>query len=143
MKIKCTQCDTKIPTPHHLITNLAYRLKPHHKRNKYLRARLDMCVNVNIMTVSVYRLVFQDPDCKKLTPSKLQIGTNTTDTVNLVGSCVFYSVHPDTKCLQGVTFYLASNNSSVLLPYVTIFAFGLIQPCTRLDYLPTWSQPYY
>ena len=72
VKIQCTQANTKIPTPHHLITNLAYRLKPHHKRNQYLRARLDTCTNVNIMPVSVYKLVFQVPDCKKLAPSKLE-----------------------------------------------------------------------
>ena len=136
VKIQCTQANTKIPTPHHLITNLAYRLKPHHKRNQYLRARLDTCADVNIMPVSVYKLVFQDPDCKKLAPSKLEIGTYTTNTVKLVGSCVFYLVHPDTKCLQEVTFYVASNNGSVLLSCVTTLALGLIQPCTRLDYLP-------
>ena len=28
----------KIPTPSHLITNLAYKL-PHHTRNQYIRAR--------------------------------------------------------------------------------------------------------
>ena len=71
VKIQCKQTNTKIPTPHHLITNLAYRLKPHHKRNQYLRARLDTCANVNIMLVSVHKLLFQDPDCKKLAPSKL------------------------------------------------------------------------
>ena len=43
VKIKCTQANSKIPTPHHLIINLAYRLKPHDKRNQYLRARLDTC----------------------------------------------------------------------------------------------------
>ena len=32
-KIQCIQAHTKFPTLHHLITNLAYRLKPHHKRN--------------------------------------------------------------------------------------------------------------
>ena len=31
VKIKCTQANSKIPTPHHLITNLAYRLMPLHK----------------------------------------------------------------------------------------------------------------
>ena len=62
VKIQCTQVKVKIPTPHHLITNFAYRLKPHHKRNQYLRARLDTCANVNIMPVNVYKLVFQDPD---------------------------------------------------------------------------------
>ena len=29
VKIQCTQANCKIPTPHHLITNLVYRLKPH------------------------------------------------------------------------------------------------------------------
>ena len=89
------------------------------------------------MSTSVYKLVFQDPDCKKLAPSKLEIHTYTTNTVKLVGSCVFYLVHPETKHLQEVTFYVASNNGSVLLSYVTKLALGLIQPPTRLDYLPS------
>ena len=125
----------RFPPPYHLITNLAYRLRPHHKRNQYLRARLDTCVDVNIMPVSVYKLVFKDPDCKKLAPSKLEIGTYNTDAVKVIGSCVFYLVHPDTKCLQEVTLYVASYNGSVLLSCVTTLALGLIQPHTRLDYL--------
>ena len=133
--IQCTQANTKIPTPHHFITNLVCRLKPHHKRNQYMTARLDTCADVNIMPVSVYKLVFQDPDCKKPVPSKLEIGTYTSDTVKLVGSCVFYLVHPDTKCLQEATFYVASNNGSVLLSCATTLALGLIEPHTRLDYL--------
>ena len=57
VKIQCTQATSKIPTTSHLITNLADKLKPNHKRNQYLRARLDTCVNVNIMPASVYKLV--------------------------------------------------------------------------------------
>ena len=83
-----------IPTPSHLITNLAYRLKPHHTTNQYLRARLDTCTDVNIMPVSVYKLVFHDPDLKKLAPSTLEIGTSTNNTVKIVGSCLFYLIHP-------------------------------------------------
>ena len=49
VKIQCTKANTKISTPCHLITNLAYRLKPHHKRNQYLRAQVDTCADVNIM----------------------------------------------------------------------------------------------
>ena len=135
-KIQCTQASSKIPTTHDLITNLVYKLKPHHKRNKYLRATFDTCANVIIIPAGVYKLVFKDPDCKKLEPSKLEIGTYTTITVKLVGSCVFYLVHPDTKCLQEVTFYVTSNNGSVLLSCVTMLTLGLIQPHTRLDYLP-------
>ena len=135
-KIQCTQASCKIPTTSHLITNLVYKLKLHYKRNQYLRARLDTCANVNIIPASVYMLVFQDSDCKKLAPSKLEVGTYTTDRAKLVRSCMFYLVHPDTKCLQEVTFYVASNHDSVLLSCVTTLALGLIQPCTRLNYLP-------
>ena len=51
VKLKSTQVET--PAPQHLITNLAYKLKPH-KKTQCLRARLDTCSYVNIMPVSVY-----------------------------------------------------------------------------------------
>ena len=39
VKVKHTQANLqRIPRPTHLITNLAYRLKPQHTRNLYLRA---------------------------------------------------------------------------------------------------------
>ena len=80
--------------------------------------------------------MFQDPDCKKLAPcSKLKIRTYTTDKVKVVGSCVLYVVHLDAQCLQEVTFYVASNNGSVVLSCATMLALGLIQPHTSLDYL--------
>ena len=97
---------------------------------------MDTCADVNIMPASVYKLVFNDPELKKLSPSTLGIGPDTTDTVKIVGSCLFYLVHPDTKKLQEVTFYVAQNDGSVLLSCTTTLAFGLIQPHTRLDYLP-------
>ena len=52
---------------------------------------------------------------------------------------MFYLVHPDTKHLLEVTFYVASNNDSVLLSCMTTLALGLIQPHTRLDYVPPRS----
>ena len=58
------------------------------------------------MQASVYKLVFCDPDLKKLAPSRLEIGTYTTNTVKLVSSCTLHLVHPDTKHLQEVTFYV-------------------------------------
>ena len=85
---------------------------------------------------SVYKLVFNNPESKKLAHSDLEIGTYTTDTVKIVGSCLFYLVHPDTKKLQEVNFYVAKNDGSALLSCTTTLALGLIQPCTRLDYLP-------
>ena len=80
--------------------------------------------------------MFNDPEWKKLVPSTLEIGTYTTDMVKIVGSCLFYLVHPDTENVQEVTFHIAQNDGSVLLSCTTTLVVGLIQPCTRLNYLP-------
>ena len=105
VKIQGTQFKSKFPTPQHLITNLEYRLKPHHKWNLYLRARLDICADVNIIPASVYKLVFQDSDCRKLAPSKPEIGTYTNDTVKLVWIlCVLF----------GTSRYQSSTRSNIL-----------------------------
>ena len=55
-KSQCTEANVKISIPHHLITNLAYRLKPHHKRNQFLRVRLDTCADLAIRAVSFYHV---------------------------------------------------------------------------------------
>ena len=137
IKIKQKQAkEQKVPKATHLITNLAYRLQPHHHRNMYLRARLDTCADVNLMPASTYQLVLKDPKMQKLTPSNLQVGTYTTDSVKIVGTCKFYLVHPDTKKLLEITFYVAMNEGSVLLSCKTTLLLGLIQPRSRLDYTP-------
>ena len=135
-KVQCTQASfKKVPSPSHLITNLAYRLKPHHTRNHYIRERLDTCASVNIMPASVYRLVFKDPKLKKLASNTMDIGIYNTDTVKIVGSCIFYLVQPHTKTFQEVTFFVAENDGSDLLSCTTTLVLELIQPRTRLDYL--------
>ena len=64
---------------------------------------------------------------QKLTPSNLEIGTYTTDTVKIVGSCTFYLVHLNTKILMEVTFDVATNDGCVLLSCKTTLMLGLIQ----------------
>ena len=93
MQIQSSQAEgKKVPTPSHFITNLASKLKPHQTRNQYLSARLDTCADVDIIPASVYKLGFNDPELKNLAPSDLEIGTYTTDTLKIVGSCLFYLV---------------------------------------------------
>ena len=53
LQLQSIQVETKIPAPQHLITNLAYKLKPNHKKIQYLRARLGTCTDTNIMPVCV------------------------------------------------------------------------------------------
>ena len=88
------------------------------------------------MPVSVYRLLYHDHDLRKLAPSHIKIGTYTTDTVKILGSCIIYLLHPDSKKLKEAVFYIASNDGSVLLSCETSLALGLIQPRSRLDHLP-------
>ena len=56
LQLQSIQVETKIPAPQHLITNVAYKLKANYKKTQYLRARLDTCVDVNILPVSLYKL---------------------------------------------------------------------------------------
>ena len=138
VQLKYTQVETKIPAPQHLITNLAYKLKPNQKKTQYLRARLDTCADVNIMPVSVYKLVCKDPDCKKLAPSsKLHIGTCTTYKIKVIGSCTLFVVHPDTQCLKEVTFHVTSYEGSGVQSCATMLELSLIQPCKTLDFIPS------
>ena len=88
------------------------------------------------MPTSMYHLVFSDLNIKKLVPSKLQVGTYMTDTMKIIASCTFHLVHPDTKRLLETTFYVAMNDGSVLLSCKTTLLLGLLQPRSRLDYLP-------
>ena len=88
------------------------------------------------MPVSVYRLIYHDQDLKKLIPSKLKIGTYTTDTIKIIGTTTIYLLHPDSKKLVETTFYIASNEGSVLLSCNTSLTLGLIPSRPRLDYLP-------
>ena len=135
-KLKSTQLWTKIQAPQHLITNLAYKVKPHHKSDQYLWERLDTCTDVNIMSASMYKLVSDDPDCKKLAPSsKLEIGTYTTDKITVVGCCTLFVAHPDAQCLKEITFHVTSHEGSVVLCCVTTLELSLIQPHKNLDYI--------
>ena len=126
----------KLPNTTHLLTNIAYRLKPHHTRNQYLRAQIDTGAKVNLMLVSVYRLIYQDQDLKKLTPCNLKIGTYMADTIRVIGTTTIYLIHPDSKQPSKMTFHVTSNEGSVLLSCDASLNLSLIHSKPRLDYLP-------
>ena len=137
MKIHRTRIShPEVPKPVYLMANLAYRLQEHHQRNQYLWARLDTCADVNLMPMAVYCLMFRDPGLKKLIPSNMEIETYTTDIVKIIGMCYFYLVHPNSKKLMKVMFFVAKENGSILLSCRTTMELGLIKPHACLDYLP-------
>ena len=130
MKIQKTQVtNPQVPKPIYLMTNLAYHLQLHHKRNQYPCTRLDTCADVNLMPMVVYCLMFKDPGLRKLTPSNMEIEMYTNDVVRIIGICHFYLVHPESKQLMKVMFFVSKENGSILLSCRTTMELGLIKPC--------------
>ena len=127
MKIQRTKIfHPDVPKPIYLMTNLAYHLQEHHRRNQYLWARLDICADMNLMPMAVYCLIFKDPGLKKLTPSNMEIETYTNDVVKIIGMCYFYFIHSESKKLMKVLFFVAKENGSILLSCRTTRELGLI-----------------
>ena len=60
----------------------------------------------------------------------------TNDVVEIIGTCNFYLVHPESKQLIKALFFVAKENGSILLSCRTIMELGLIRPHAQLDYLP-------
>ena len=127
MQIKSPQAENKSSESQHLVTNLEYKLKPHRRRTKFLRARIDTCSNINVMSVNVYHLIYNDPDCTKLAPSnKDGIFTYTTEKIKVIGSCELLVVHPNTKCLKEMTFQVVNHEGSVIVSCGTSINLNLI-----------------
>ena len=134
MQLKSMQAEKQCSTVQHLVTNLDYKLKPHRRRTKFLRTRIDTCSNVNVMPVSVYHLIYKDPDCTKLASSnKDGIFTHTTEKIKVIGSCELLVVHPNTKCFKEVTFQVVNHEESVIVSCATSIDLNLIQLHSELN----------
>ena len=66
MQVKPAHAKTKMHKSQHLVTNIEYKLKPHRRRTKFPRAKIDTCSNVNLMQISVYKLIYKDEDLQSL-----------------------------------------------------------------------------
>ena len=137
IQVQSTQAKTNYIAPQHLVTNLEYKLKPHKKRTKFLRGRIDTCANVNLMPISVNKLLCKDHDCQKLATSNKNKGeTYCTEKIQIVGSCSLFVLHLDTKCLQEVTFQVTSHEGSVIISCATSLELCFIQLHRGLDVVP-------
>ena len=137
IQAKPAKDNTKKNNPKHLVTNIEYKLKPHRRRTKFLRTKIDTCSIVNLIPISVYKLLYKDQDCTKLEPStKAAVKTYTTEKIKIVGSCKMFVVHLDTRLLHEVTFQVTNHESSVIVSCATSLELSLIHPHTNLDAVP-------
>ena len=123
-------------TQHPNICLPIWNLKSSHTRTKpsSCKPEYDTCADVNIMPVSIYKYLFKDPDCAKIVPSDLQLGTYTNKKVKIIGSCNLCIIHPDTRCIKEIPFFVASNEGSILISCTTSLALGSIKPHEKLDH---------
>ena len=97
------------------------------------------------MPVSVYHLIYKDPDCTKLAPSNKEgIFTYTTEKIKVIGSCELLVVHPNTKCFKEVTFQVVNHEGCVIVSCATSIDLDLIQPHSELNSrVPKYSRLIY
>ena len=134
MQIKKSQADQEKCDTQHLETNLHYKVKPYGKKTRILRAKIDTCSNANIMPASIYKIIYNDPDCIKLQPSKKKgIQTYTKHKIPVIGSCELFVLHSDDQCFHKVKFQVVSVEGSVIISCATSINLNLIQIPKHLD----------
>ena len=69
-------------------------------------------------------------------PSDIKLGVWGDDQIALLGKCNIYLVHPDTKKVVEVAFYVADKSGSTLLSCATSLKLDLIKFCPRLGVPP-------
>ena len=89
------------------------------------------------MPESVYKVVFNNPDTSKLAKNDIDLAVYTEHSVDLIGKCTFFMLRKDTKQPVEVDFYVANDDSNVLLSCETMFQLHLLHVKPRLEYLPS------
>ena len=112
------------------------KLKPYHTHAVYMHAYVDTGAGVNLMPWDMYIKLYNDDKLKHLKPSDIKLGVWGDDQISLLGKCNIYLVHPDTKKMVEVTFYVTDKSGSTLLSCATSLKLDLIKLCPRLGVPP-------
>ena len=86
------------------------------------------------MPASIYKIIYNDPDCIKLQPSKKKgIQTYTKQKIPVIGSCELFVLHPDDQCFHKVKFQVVSVEGRVIISCATSINLNLIQIPKQLN----------
>ena len=86
------------------------------------------------MPASIYKIIYNDPDCIKLQPSeKKGRQTYTKQKIPVIGSCELFVLHSDDQCFHKVKFQVVSVEGSVKISCATSINLNLIQIPKQLD----------
>ena len=73
-----------------LMAVLAYTTKADTYHSKKLRMCIDTAADVNVIPVSVYRMVFQDPNLESLKSMNMTLGAYTNSEIPVLGKYTLY-----------------------------------------------------
>ena len=97
------------------------------------------------MPETIYKKIFKDPDCSKLTKNQSEdIYTYTAEKIPVIGSCELLVLLTDNKCFLNVPFHVVSVEGSVIVSCVTSINLNLIQIHNKLNTnIPDCARLYY
>ena len=134
MQIMILQADQESCDTQHLATNLHFNVKPYGKKTKLLRAKIDTCSNINVVPANIYKILYNDPECIKIQPSKMKgIQTYTKQKIPVIGSCELLALYQDDQCFHKVKFQVVGVEGSVIISCATSINLNLIQIPNQLD----------
>ena len=84
--------DKKIVT-----VTVLYTRNQNEEAKDCLRMRVDTCADINIMPLSVYQTIFNDPKKEKLLPTGIQVTTYNDSTLDLIGDACYICSTPKPK----------------------------------------------
>ena len=86
------------------------------------------------MPASIYKILYNDPECIKLQPSKKKgIQTYTKQKIPVIGSCELFVLHQNDQCFHKVKFKVVNIEGSVIISCTTNINLNLIQVPNQLD----------
>ena len=110
-----------------VMVTVPYAKTPKEETKDCLRMRVDTCADINIMPLSIYQTIFDDPKKEKLLPTGIQVTTYNDSTLDLIGRCTLYLQHPKNREKVTATFYMTQDEGSILLSCSTSLKLKVIE----------------
>ncbi len=118
-----------------LYANLPLVKQPFHRQRTYLRTRLDLGADINLMPISAYVKLTGDKDLQHLGPVRCNITTYTKDSIKNLGSTSVFVKLPGQPTVK-LDFNVTNQEGSTLICCQDLLALGLVIPKAGLEEIP-------
>ena len=129
------QCQQAAISSHkkRLYSDLPVTTSAHHKILAYFRCRLDTTAKDNMMSVSVYKKLYDDYSLTQFEAVEANVKVYISTDINVIVLCVFYH-HAGNRTAQALSVYVTDIEGSVFLSCTTVLHLDWCQKvtsCTR------------